>query len=270
MRLKEIVESTRDYTFHSHTQFCDGKASMAEMAKAAYSGGMKHYAFTPHCPTTVASPCNMDYRAVKAFLAECDRLKKEYAGRMTIYSGMEIDFISPTLGPQSYYYQQLPLDIRIGSVHFVTTQRGEPVDCDGSPERFARYLNERFGGDLRYVVEKYYEQISLMLTFGNFDILGHFDKIAGNASSIDPAVEERDWYENIMRYLIPQIAESGVAVEINTKAYNKNGRFYPSKRWWRELADAGVTFVVNSDAHHPDLVNAGRGEAFAALDLLNI
>lgn len=266
MTVREIITSGRDYNLHSHTQYCDGKAPMAEMAAAAAACGMKHYAFTPHCPTGVESGCNMRYSDVGAYLAECRRLRAEYADRMEIYAGMEIDYISTNLGPHCSYYADLPLDVRIGSVHFVPTQRGVAVDCDGSAERFARNLRDHFRGDVRYVVEKYYEQVLTMLGFGGFDILGHFDKIAANASSVWPGIEDTGWYDNLMTHVIDQIVASGVTVEINTKAYHRSGRFFPAVRWWPRLVSEGVALAVDSDAHHPDLITAGRAEAFQILE----
>lgn len=48
--ISDIARQTDDYCFHSHTQFCDGRATMAEMAEAALNAGMKHYGFTPPLP----------------------------------------------------------------------------------------------------------------------------------------------------------------------------------------------------------------------------
>lgn len=45
--LDYIINSTRAYNLHSHTQFCDGHAPMADFAAYAASIGMKHYGFTP-------------------------------------------------------------------------------------------------------------------------------------------------------------------------------------------------------------------------------
>lgn len=35
------------YNLHSHTQFCDGRASMEEMAAAAMAEGFSHWGFSP-------------------------------------------------------------------------------------------------------------------------------------------------------------------------------------------------------------------------------
>lgn len=261
---RRITSATDNYNFHSHTQFCDGRADMSTMADAACSAGMKAWGFSPHSPVNVESPCNMLSVDVSLYIKEASRLREAYAGKMEIFAAMEIDFISREFGPHIGYFRELPLDYRIGSVHFVPTQKGEPVDCDGSYERFARNLQAKFQGDLRYVVEKYFGQVLEMLSLGGFDMLGHADKIAGNAALAQSGIEDEDWYADLIRQTFDAAESAGVAVEINTKSLDKLGRFFPACRWWSEIP-GNIDIVVNSDTHFPDLVNAGRREALAAL-----
>lgn len=269
------------YNFHSHTQFCDGHAPMEVMARAAAEAGMAVWGFSPHSPICVPSPCNMSRESVKDYLFETDRLRSLYDGKMEINAGMEVDFLSRDFGPHIDYFQNLPLDYRIGSIHFVPNQDGIPIDCDGSAERFARNLKDGFSNDLRYVVEKFFEQELTMIELGGFHILGHFDKIATNASTMDPDIESQGWYESLIRDVARHAAWKGLSLEINTKAFDTKRRFFPSPRWWEIVAEAyGAgrladllspvpsfrnTILVNSDAHYPDKINAGRDTAFKAL-----
>ncbi|MDE6268030.1 MAG: hypothetical protein K2M04_03005, partial [Muribaculaceae bacterium] len=46
----DLLEGSRDYTLHSHTQFCDGRAPMEVMARAAADAGFSRYGFSPHSP----------------------------------------------------------------------------------------------------------------------------------------------------------------------------------------------------------------------------
>ena len=62
------------------------------------------------------------------------------------------------------------------------------------------------------------------------------------------------------------IVASGVGVEINTKAYMPHGRFFPHTRYFERLIRAGVTLIVNSDAHYAARIYDGRSEAFAVID----
>lgn len=259
--LEEIVASTDRYNLHSHTQFCDGRATMAEMAAAARDAGMEVWGFSPHSPICVESGCNMSRESVPAYIDEAARIREEYAPRMRVLTSMEIDFISSDFGPHMDYFQKLPLDYRIGSVHFVPNQEGTHCDCDGRFERFSRYLKEAYAGDLRYVTEKYFEQVLLMLERGGFGILGHFDKIAGNAAMADPSIEDQGWYGALVEDVVSHAKSAGVMVEINTKSIHDKKRFFPARRWWDMIKEAGLPVCFNSDAHYPEKVNLGRDEA---------
>ena len=239
MDIFEILEGTRNYTLHSHTEFCDGRAQMEAFAREAVRRGFRHYGFTPHSPVPIESPCNMAASKVPEFLAEVKR------------------------------FQELPLDYTIGSVHFIPAQNEELIDIDGRFERFARNMEEHFHNDIHYVVETFYRQSMDMLSAGGFDILGHFDKIAQNGSMYHPGLEDEDWYRRLIDDYIDAIVASGVVVEINTKAYAEHGRFFPGERYFPRLKKAGVTLVVNSDVHVPALMDASRAEAFSMLDSVN-
>lgn len=269
--LKKITEQTEDYNFHAHTQFCDGRDSMSDIAAAAAEAGMKWFAFTPHSPVPVSSPCNMEKSRMAEYLEESSRLRELYGaspegeGRMNLLASLEIDYLGADWGPHIDYFQRLPLDFRLGSVHFVPNQDGVYLDCDGRFERFSQYLKDGYRGDLRYVVEKYFEQVLTMLERGGIDLLGHFDKIIGNASQADPAMESQGWYEALVDDVIDHVKGSGVVVEINTKAFADKGRFYPSEKWWQKLKDNGIAIAIDSDAHYASKVAAGREEALERL-----
>ncbi len=261
MNVQSITCQTDLYNLHSHTHFCDGKASMQEIAEAAHRVGMLHLGFTPHSPIACHSTCNMVREAVDPYLSEIARLRDIHGEQMQVWQSMEIDYLSRDFGPHIDYFQRLPLDYRLASVHFVPNYDGIPIDCDGRYERFSQRLKEEFRGDIRYVVEKFFEHTLTMIELGGFDILGHFDKIARNASQASPGIEEESWYEALIDDVISHAISAQVAIEVNTKAYDEHKRFFPSQRWMDKVIASGLPIVVNSDVHHPDKVNAGRNEA---------
>lgn len=259
--IRKIVAETDAYNLHAHSQFCDGRDTMEQIAAAAHECGMRYFAFTPHSPISVPSPCNMTREQLPEYFAECSRLRDKHAPDMEILTSLEIDWLSPEWGPHIDYFQRLPLDFRLGSVHFVPDRDGVPHDCDGSFKRFKPLLDTVYQGDIRYVVERYFEGVLTMLERGGFDLLGHFDKIAGNASEAAPGIEDEPWYEALVDDVISHVQGSDVVVEINTKALADRGRFYPAERWWGKLIRAGVAVAVDSDAHYASKVTAGRSEA---------
>lgn len=271
-----------NHNYHSHTQFCDGHATMETMARAARDAGMEVWGFSPHSPLPIASPCNMVREDVTTYLAESDRLRQLYSPVMRILTGMEIDWLNERWGPHSGYFSSLPLDYRIGSVHFVTTQSGEHVDCDGSATRFAKNLNDRFRGDLWYVIDSYFSAVKEMIDRGGLDILGHLDKISGNACAIKQDIDREDRFMRHVDETIDMAMQKGLSIEINIKAARTDpdiepvsveeaaaggGRFFPDIRWWGKLkpylsasrtTPSGLVLpgiVISSDAHWPGRLN---------------
>ena len=53
------------------------------------------------------------------YLQEIKRLKQKYSDQLEIYAGLEIDYLDETYNASIPYFQELPLDYRIGSIHFL-------------------------------------------------------------------------------------------------------------------------------------------------------
>lgn len=262
---KQITATTNRYNFHSHTQFCDGHATMAQFAQAAVNAGFKHWGFTPHSPVPIDSPCNMRADKVAAYLDEVRRLNELYRDKTQFYAAMEVDYLGDHWGPSHPFFTSLGLDYIIGSIHFIPTPSGELVDVDGSPSSFMEKMERFFDNDIRYVVDTFFDASLAMIDKGGFDIIGHFDKIGRNATHHSPGIEDEKWYRERVNELIDSIVASGITVEINTKAHPDIGRFFPHQRYWKRLRDAGVTIVVDSDAHRTELIDASRHEALEML-----
>lgn len=252
--LKQIIESTDNYNFHSHTQFCDGRATMQQILESAIDAGFEHWGFTPHSPVPIESSCNMTHSATYEYLAEIEHLRQLYGNRINIYASMEVDYLGNDWGAHCDYFKELNLDYIVSSVHFVKAKDGTWIDIDGKPDSFRKKMAVYFNNDIRRVVEEYFVQSMLMIEHGGFDIIGHIDKIGNNASDFAPGIEEQDWYAALRNNLVNSAIESGLLVEFNTKAMR------PSEIVLKQLIAADVTVPVNSDAHTTDKVNLLRHE----------
>lgn len=268
MDLRAIIRSSTAYNFHAHTQWCDGRDTLESIARAAADAGYKHFGFTPHSPVPIESPCNMSADDLEAYRQEVEVVGKNLEDRIKLYRGVEIDYLGPQWGPASRMFAPGNFDFSIGSVHFIPNREGELIDIDGRFERFKERMQTNFNNDIRYVVRTFYDQSHAMLDAGGFDILGHFDKISQNASYYKPGIEDEEWYKRLLNDYIDHVIASGVIVEINTKAREQHGRFFPHESHWERLLDAGVDFAVNSDAHYANRVTASREEAFGILNAI--
>ena len=255
--------------YHSHCSFCDGKAPMEDFVRSAIAAGFTAYGVSSHAPLPFFSKWTLEKDCLSAYLSELEFLKSKYADQIELYTGLEIDYLTEEHNPSSPFFQKLPLDYRIGSVHMVYTDEGKLLDIDLDSEDFKEKLNECHG-DLKQIVKLYFEASMRMVELGGFDFIAHPDKIALNASYCESGVTEKSWYKKIREDLFALIAEKELIMEVNTKAFSTKSRFFPAQKHFALIKEMGIRVVVNSDAHYPEFVNSGRAEALQALKAIGV
>ena len=251
--------------YHSHCSFCDGRAPFEEFVKEAISQGFYSYGVSSHAPLPFPTQWTMEWEQMEAYLDEFKNLHSKYADEIELYVGLEIDYLNEESNPSVARFTELPLDYRIGSVHLLYDAAGEVVDIDCSPAVFKERVDRHFNGDVLRVVRMYFDRLFRMVELGGFDVLGHADKMHYNASCHHPGLLDEPWYEALMKDYFSLVASRGYLVEINTKAYDSLGTFYPNSRYWELMKEYQIKVLVNSDAHYPERINAGRMEALRLL-----
>ena len=251
--------------YHSHCDFCDGHAPMEAFVQEAINKGFRAYGISSHAPFPIPNSCNMHRERMACYLGEFNRLKQIYSSQIELYIGLEIDFLDDTFNPSIDYFRELPLDYRIGSVHYIVTPDGTPIDTDGSPDRFRGYVDTFFDGDVDEAVRRFYRSSFRMIELGGFDFLGHLDKIGLNASLYRPGLDGEPWYKKMVSGYLEEIAARDLLVEVNTKAWEPLGRFFPHCDYFGQMKALGIRVVVNSDTHYPEKINSGREAALRAL-----
>ena len=251
--------------YHSHCSFCDGRAPLEEFVKEAIRQGFYSYGVSSHAPLPFPTQWTMEWGQMEAYLDEFKNLRSKYADEIELYVGLEIDYLNEESNPSVARFTELPLDYRIGSVHLLYDAAGEVVDIDCSPAVFKERVDRHFNGDVLRVIRMYFDRLFRMVELGGFDILGHADKMHYNASCYHPGLLDEPWYEALMKDYFSLVASRGYLVEINTKAYDSLGTFYPNSRYWELMKEYQIKVLVNSDAHYPERINAGRMEALRLL-----
>ena len=251
--------------YHSHCSFCDGRAPLEEFVKEAIRQGFYSYGVSSHAPLPFPTQWTMEWEQMEAYLDEFKNLRQKYADEIELYVGLEIDYLNEESNPSVARFTELPLDYRIGSVHLLYDAAGEVVDIDCSPAVFKERVDRHFNGDVLRVVRMYFDRLFRMVELGGFDVLGHADKMHYNASCYHPGLLDEPWYEALMKDYFSLVASRGYLVEINTKAYDSLGTFYPNSRYWELMKEYQIKILVNSDAHYPERINAGRMEALRLL-----
>ncbi len=255
--------------YHSHCNFCDGRSTPEDFVKFAISNKFRAYGFSSHSPLPFETFWNMSKDDMPEYLAEIDRLKKKYRNELEIYVGLEIDFLDATYHPAISYFQELPLDYRIGSIHFLPVsdilEEDNMVCIDGSFDDFKASVDRYFNGDIKALFRRYFDSTKEMIEKGGFDIMGHMDKIYMNGSRFEEFHPDAGWYRTPMMECLELVAAKGLMVEINTKNLGRKQQTYPHPSFFKQLFQMNIPVLVNSDCHYPYLVNDGRAEVFAML-----
>lgn len=255
--------------YHSHCTFCDGRSTPEDFVKFAISHGFRAYGFSSHSPLPFETFWNMSKDDMPEYLAEINRLKEKYAGQLEIYTSLEIDYLDETYNPSIAYFQELPLDYRIGSIHFLPLSEHLSEDnmvcIDGAFADYKDSVDRYFEGKISKLVTRYFDSTLQMIEAGGIDIVGHMDKIYMNGHKCESFSFDADWYQKPFKAVLDLIAQKGLMVEVNTKNLIKKQQIFPRKEYLGLLKDMNIPVMVNSDCHYPDLVNDGRSEAFEIL-----
>ncbi len=228
--------------YHTHTTFCDGKNTAEEMVRAAIELGMDEIGFSGHAHQPFDPDYCMSKEGSAAYRKVIARLKEKYAGKITIYLGVEKDLFSDedTEG----------LDYVIGSTHYLKFG-DEYVAVDAGADVLAEAIEKYYGGDALTLCEEYYENVSKIGEVIKPDIVGHFDLVTKYNEG------ERFFNESDPRYVAAwkraadKLLETCRLFEINTGAMFRAGRTrpYPSHEIYSYIKERGGKFILSSDSH---------------------
>lgn len=200
-------------TFHCHTSYSDGRASVDEMGEATRERGWRYLGIADHSQSAGYAG-GLPPAKVRAQQADIDRWNRERGGkgkrRVRLFKGAESDIL--TDGSLDYDDDVLKtFDYVVGSVH----------SAFGIGEKA---MTERL---LRAVRNPY------------LTILGH---------ATGRLLLRRDGYAVDVKAVIDAAAEHGVCVEINADP----ARLDVDWRWARYAASKGVLVPIDPDAHSTD------------------
>lgn len=240
---------------HTHTTRCDGINTPSELLDIAITKGFDSIGFSGHSANKHSKAyTHITPETTRAYKEEITRLKKEYEGRIKVYLGLEFEMLSDD--------DLSGLDYTIGSVHYLDTGRGI-VGFDGSPETFKNVINGCFGGDGMAFVKSYYDHVSRLPEYYDFDIVGHFDlcyKHGKNAVFYDVDSKE---YKNAAIGAIEALAGKIPYFEVNTGCMPRGYKDvpYPLPFIIKEMKRCGFGAVITSDCHNAEYLDYGFAEA---------
>jgi histidinol-phosphatase (PHP family) len=258
-------------SIHTHTSFCDGTGSVEDFCRAAFEKGFVSLGFSAHAPaakkTGVTTNWHLPEEKLEEYLDTVRAAKRRWAGKLDVYLGLEVDYISGIMGPADKDYRKMGLDYIIGSAHYITPPNALPFTVDGPADELEAGLNKGFGGDREGLVNAYWDAVEEMINSGGFDVLGHPDLIKKNNAGEKLFSPSAAFYQKRLRRIAALAGHSGLVAEINTGGMNrqKTPDPYPSLPLLRLFFENNVPMTINSDAHRPEDLHGHYPDAVRAL-----
>ena len=235
------------WNFHTHSNWCDGKNTVQEMADAAYALGFSGLGFSGHGYCPVSQEYCMTPEGEARYRQDVLTQRERYCGRMHIFLGLELEAQDARAFPPGMY------DYLIGSLHYVEAS-GVAYPMDDSAETLGRCIREGFGGDAYRLAEAFFARSAAAISARRPDIVGHFDLFArynGQGRFFD---EDSPRYQGIAIEAVREAAKTGAIFEVNSGAMARGipNRIYPARFLLREIRRLGGRVVLSSDAHRAE------------------
>ncbi|PTX91594.1 histidinol-phosphatase [Opitutus sp. ER46] len=237
------------YESHCHTPLCKHATGLpVEYARKAAARGLRGIIFTDHCPLPdgISARVRMAPEQFDEYVALIALAREEMAGQVDVRLGLESDYYPGVEPWLEQLHERVPLHYVIGSVH------------PQVPEYRARF----FHGDWFEYQTTYFQHLAESAETGLYDALAHPDLVKNEQPSawsyrrIEPAIERA----------LDRIAQTGVAMELNTSGVNKAlPEMNPSVAMLTLMQARGIPVVLGADAHRPERVGDGYEVALRTL-----
>lgn len=235
---------------HMHSNYSDGSASIDQMAASAIEKGLKTIAITDHMPLPFNTRYAMQRNRLQDYRKEILQARKKYKDRLTILSGMEIEYI-PRYRDWIKEIVEQGWDMLLVSVHGIVTHQGHFM-VNGREDEFKRALKTIFNDDIKAFCTHYYALIREAAATGWFDAAAHLDVIKKHNADNTYFDETATWYRDLINATLESLSRNNLKLEINMNGINhKAGTTYPSQPIIREACKKGIPIVLGSDAHSP-------------------
>lgn len=252
---------------HTHTLFSDGHAEPEAYVRQAILNHFDILGFTEHSPLPFENSFSFRMEQRENYIAQIKALKGNYADKLHICLGMEMDYIPGMSEDFAGIRELFGLDYQLGAVHLVYAGDDKPLWFTDGPSHvtYDQGLYELFWGDIRAAVGAYFRQMNQMISTQKFEVIAHFDKIKMHNRG-RYFQEDEAWYVDHLQETIHLIKEKNLIVEVNTRGIYKkrSDTTYPGPALLKIIRQLDIPVMINSDAHLPEELE-GAFEAATAL-----
>lgn len=222
--------------FHTHTKRCNhATGEDREYVIAAIKAGLTVLGFSDHAPQGFTDGYYSNFRMKpgeqSGYVGSISALREEFCDYIQLYIGYETEYYPAVFDKTYELISSLPYDYMILGQHALDNEKDAHF-CVKETDDAA-------------LLEKYVSQVCEGMRTGKYFYLAHPDifRFSGDG----------DIYEEQMTRLCREANNYGMPLEINGLGL-REGRFYPSERFFRIAAREGSKAIFGCDAHSPDTV----------------
>lgn len=227
--------------YHTHHELCRHARGTAEdYVKEALNAGLDVLGFSDHAPTRVINDARMSFSELKSYLEDVHTIRERYQDRITIYVGLEIEYLDPD--PDYYAALKDKVDYFILGQHYIPVKTAK----NGLRGTIAITRGEE--------LIQYAKSIEKALSTGYFDLVAHPDLYMGDYPTFDAHAEEAATIiaEASVKYNVPlEFNANGVRKGLKAKEDGLHYR-YPRKEFWDIAVNKGCQVILSADAHAPN------------------
>lgn len=252
--------SMQNFSYHTHTNFSDGRNAVLEMVRQAKELGFCELGISDHlsihknmqkslsCPLWKQRENSHIFRdnfqkSLSEFQKHCEEIRKiAKTEKIKLYVGFEVDYFTYDgwLDELKYFLSQLDYDYVLTGNHMLFDEKCENI--------FDLYDLPLLYPDIKIQQEflhRHFVTIKKAVESGVFKFLAHIDYARKLGDSICAA----DMVKKEKQDILASLQKNKVALEISTKGLRKINDFYPCQWILSEAAKLDISFVISDDAH---------------------
>lgn len=223
--------------YHTHTFRCrHAKGENRQYVEEAIKAGYREIGFSDHAPMlfdgNYYSTFRMFPNQIDDYISSVMKLREEYKDSVSIKCGFEFEYYPKYFEKSLALLNSYPIDYLVLGQHFTSSEADENAHYCGAPTSDES------------VLEQYAKQVVEGLSTGVFTYLAHPDLIHFTG--------DEETYRRHMSWLCRNIKEMGFPIEVNYYGF-RQGRNYPTEKFWKIASEVGNDVVIGLDAHLPEM-----------------
>lgn len=238
--------------FHVHSPYCGhAYGKLVDYVKAAIGKGMKQICFTDHLGRYYLTSSQkkrywdwgMKEHNLIRYFDELDELKDTFADQITIFKGLEVDYVEGAEDICLSLLQRYEFDFLLGSIHCLPHFGWKHIATYTSVDTWSVFL-------------EYFRVIESLMHSQLFDSLSHMDFIW---RYIKWPAEKTNEVFSLIEKAVQTAQNENMAIEINSNGFlwaqlNRHKDGDPLQTLIDSIEKYNVSITIGSDAHKPEFV----------------